>query len=91
MLELLLDSSSAGCFENEKTFQRACEKILRRWMSREVRIWIKSSDLGLKGNDPKPKHRHSLSKWKSSHPFWRVSRDILVPLPSLKETSAFCL
>ena len=35
----------------------------------------------LKRKGTKQKHRHSLTKWKSSHPFWQVSLDIMGPLP----------
>ena len=50
-------------------------------MRRDVRNWIASGDVCLKMKDTKQKHRHSLTKWKPSHPFWQVSLDIMGPLP----------
>ena len=50
-------------------------------MRRDVRNWIESCDVCLKRKGTKQKHRHSLTKWKPSHPFWQVSLDIMGPLP----------
>ena len=50
-------------------------------MRRDVRNWIESCDFCLKRKGTKQKHRHSLTKWKPSHPFWQVSLDIMGPLP----------
>ena len=50
-------------------------------MRRDVRNWIESCDVCLKRKSTKQKHRHSLTKWKPSHPFWQVSLDIMGPLP----------
>ena len=36
-----------------------------------------SCDVCLKTKGTKQKHRHSLTKWKPSNPFWQVSLDIM--------------
>ena len=50
-------------------------------MRRDVRNCIESCYVCLKRKGTKQKHRHSLTEWKPSHPFWQVSHDIKVPLP----------
>ena len=50
-------------------------------MRSHVRNWIKKCYVCLKRKSTKQKHRHSLTKWKPSHPFWQVSLDIMGPLP----------
>ena len=81
VLDLLHDSPSVGHFGIEKTNQRACENFLWPWCkTREVRNWIESCDVCLKRKSTKQKHRHSLTKLKTSHPFWQVSFDINGPL-----------
>ena len=51
-------------------------------MRREVRNSIESCDTCLKRKGTIQKHRrHSLTKWKPSHPFCQVSLDIMGPLP----------
>ena len=80
VLELLHDSPSAGHFGIGKTYQRACERFYWPCMSREVN-WIESCYVCLKRTGTKQKHRHSLTKWKPSHPFWQVPLDIMDPLP----------
>ena len=81
VFELLHDSSSASLFRIEKRYHRACEKICYPCMRKEVRNWIKKSGLCLKRKGTKMKHRHSLTKYKPSHPIWQVSLDIMGPLP----------
>ena len=81
VLELLNDSPSAGHFGTEKTYQRACLRFYSQWLRRDVRNWIKNSNVCLKRKGTKQKHRHSLTKWKPSHRFWQVSLDIMGPLP----------
>ena len=81
VLELLHDSPSACHFEIEKTYQGACEKSYWPCMRRDVRNWIEICYVCLKRNGTRQKHRHSLSKWKPSHPFWQVSFNIMCPLP----------
>ena len=50
-------------------------------MRRDVRNWIESCAVCLKKKRTKQKHRHSITKWKPSHPFGQVSLDIKGPLP----------
>ena len=50
-------------------------------MRRDVRNWIGSCDACLKRKCTKQKNRHSLTKWKPSHPFWQVSFNIMGPIP----------
>ena len=50
-------------------------------MRRDVRNWIASCDVCLKRKCTKHKHRHSLTKCKPSHPFWKVSLDVIGPHP----------
>ena len=80
--QLLHDSPSAGHFGIEKTYKRACERFNWPCMKRDVRnCWIECCDVCLKRKGTRQKHRHSLTKWKPSHPFWLVSLDIMGPLP----------
>ena len=81
VFELLHDSPSAGHFGIEKTYQRACERLFWPCMRRDVRNWIESCYVCLKRKGTKQKHRHSLTKWKPSYPFWQVSLDIMGPFP----------
>ena len=81
VLELLHDSFSAGHFDTEKTYKRACERFYWPCMRRDVRNWIENCDACLKRKSTKQKHGHSLTKWKPSHPFWQVSINIMGPLP----------
>ena len=80
VLELFHKSPSAGHFGVEKTYQRSCERHYWPCMSRDVRNWIESCYVSLKRKDTKQKHWHSLTKWRPSHPFWQVSRDIMCKL-----------
>ena len=81
VLQLLHDSPSAGHFGIENTYKRACERFYWPCPKRDVRNWIECCDVCLKRKGTKQKHRHSLTKWKPSHPFWLVSLDIMGPLP----------
>ena len=81
VLELLHGSPSAGHFGIEKMYKRACKKFFWPCIKRDVRNWIESCDACLKRKCTKQKHRHSLTKWKPSHPFWQVSLDIMRPVP----------
>ena len=60
-------------------------------MRRDVRNWIESCDVYLKRKGTKQKHRHSLTKWKLSYPFWQVSLDIMGLLPDSQGNQYFLL
>ena len=81
VLELMHDSPSAGHFGIETTYRRACQRFYWPCMKRDVRNWIESCDMCLKRKYTKQKHRHSLTKCKPSHPFWKVSLDVIGPHP----------
>ena len=81
VLELLHDSPSAGLLGIEKTYQRACEKFYWPCVRRDARNWIESCYVCPKRKSSQQKHRHSLTKWKPSHPFWQVPLDIMGPPP----------
>ena len=85
MLELLHDSPSAGHFGVETTYQRACEKFYCPCMRTDVGNWMEICYVCLKKKGTKQKHRHSLTKWKPSKPFWQAFLDIMGPLPESQE------
>ena len=63
-----------------------CSKFLSCCMTH-----LESCDACLKRKGNKQKHRHSLTKWKPSHPFWRISLDIMGPLPESQVKKYFLL
>ena len=85
-LDLLLDSPGAVHFGVEKTYQKACESFYWTCIRKDVRNWIESCDVSLKSKATEHKPRHSLTKWKPSHPFWQVSLDIMGPIPESQQT-----
>ena len=50
-------------------------------MKRDIYDWILSCDKCSKQKKPQQTHRHPLTVWKPSHPFWQVALDIMGPLP----------
>ena len=91
VIDLLHDSSRAGHFGIEKTYQMACERFYRPCMRRDERNLIESCYVCLKRKGTKQKHRHSLTKWKHSYPFWQVSLDIVGPLPEFQRNKYILL
>ena len=84
ILPLLHESPCTGHLEIEKTYNRAQERFFWPGMKRDVREWVNSCDECLRRKGTPQKHRHSLTTWQASHPFWQVSLDVMGPLPDSK-------
>ena len=65
--------------------QKTLEKVreLFYWVGKKHDIydWILSCDKCSKQKKPQQTHKHPLTVWKPSHPFWQVALDIMGLLP----------
>ena len=80
ILPLRHASPCTGHLGIEKTYHRAQEQFFWPGMIRDVRKWVISCDKCLRRKGTPQEHRHSLTTWQASHPFWQVSLDVIGPL-----------
>ena len=81
ILPLLHESPCTGHLGFAKTYHRAQERFFWPGMKSDVREWVSSCDECLRRKGTPQKHRHSLTTWQASHPFWQVSLDVMGHLP----------
>ena len=72
-------------FGMAQTFDRVRERFDWPGMKKDVHDWLSSCEVCGQKQSPHQKHKHSLTTWKPSHPFWQVALNIMGPLPESSE------